>query len=168
MLVELPGLWIALLNIAVIPLAHFGVSWLFTRLPQGWFRPAAFPFREGLWERGGKFYEGLFGVRRWKGLLPDAAPWFKGFPKKNLRNRDPGYLRAFRAETCRGEAAHYAQIPALLVTLGWNPWPVAACVMIAYAFLSNLPCIIIQRHTRARIGHLLAQLERKQQHSAAP
>ena len=72
--------------------------------------------------------------------------------------RDPAYLREFADENCRGEAAHYAQIPAVLLVLAWNPWPVAAGVIIVYALLSNLPCIVVQRHTRLRLKRLLAHL----------
>ena len=168
MWIELPGAWIVILNVIAIPAIHLGVSWLFTRLPGSWFRAGSMVFRSRRWEREGRTYERLFGVRLWKDLLPDAAPWFDGFPKQHLMGRDPGYLRAFRTETCRGEAAHYAQIPAIMAVLAWNPWPVAATVIILYAFLSNLPCIIVQRHTRLRLGHLLAALAAKRRDSPPP
>ncbi|NNC88890.1 MAG: hypothetical protein HKN82_10580 [Akkermansiaceae bacterium] len=161
MWVELPAVWIAVLNVLAIPAIHMGVSWLFTRLPRALFRPGGSLFRERLWEDGGRFYERFMAIRTWKGWLPDAAPWFDGFAKKSLARRDPDYLRAFRAETCRSEAAHYAQIPALLLTVAWNPWPVAASVMTAYALASNLPCIVLQRHTRHRMARLLAALTKR-------
>ena len=154
MWIELPTLGIVVANIVAIPSIHLGVSWLFTRLPRAWFRPDRRPFRPGRWES--PIFERVLAVRRWKSWLPDAAPWFGGFPKATLRSRDSAYLAAFQAETCRGEAAHLAQTGALLLCLGWNPWPVAASVIIAYAFLANLPCVIVQRHTRRRIGRLLA------------
>lgn len=159
MLIELPNLWIVLLNMASIPVIHLAVSWWFTRLPGRLFDPRSSLFRERAWENGGKIYPQYFRIRRWKGMLPDAAPWFRGFPKKNLRSKDPEYLRAFIIETCRGEAAHLAQIPTLLITMVWNPWPTAAVVMIIYAFLSNLPCILLQRHNRVRLCHLAGDLE---------
>ena len=158
MWVELPNLWIAIANIIGVPVIHFFLSWLFTKMPRGAFDPESFLFRNRVWEDGGKFYQKWFRMRQWKSLLPDAAPWFDGFSKGQLRTNDPQYLREFIAETCRGEAAHYAQIPGLLLTLIWNPWPVAAIIMIFYAFLSNLPCILLQRFTRARMRRVLGEM----------
>jgi glycosyl-4,4'-diaponeurosporenoate acyltransferase len=159
MLFELSNTWIVVLNVVAIPAIHFGLSWFFTRLPRSIFATESFLFRKRAWERGGAFYQNVFLIRRWKHLLPDAAPWFDGFAKGNLQDKDPAYLRAFIAETCRGEACHYAQAPALCLTLIWNPWPAAAIVMIVYAVLSNLPCLLLQRFTRARLHHLLAGLQ---------
>lgn len=161
MWIELPKVWIVVLNVLSVPFIHLGISWWFTRLSRDLFRPDTFLFRERAWENGGVFYQTLFRIRQWKGLLPDAAPWFDGFAKRNLNGKDPAYLKAFRKETCRGEAAHYAQALALLITVIWNPWPVAAFVMMVYAVLSNLPCILIQRFTRCRLNHLLAQVEKR-------
>lgn len=156
---DLPWLWIALLNITVIPVIHLGVSWLFTLLPGGLFSPRRFPFPEFAFEKRGRIYEDIFRIRSWKHRVPDAAPWFKGFAKKDLRATDAAFLRQFEAETCRGEAAHYGQIMALMITLLWTPWP-AALVIMVYAFLSNIWCIMIQRHTRFRLTRVLETLER--------
>ena len=159
MLLELSNLWIVILNVVGIPAIHLGISWIYTRLPRERFDPQSPLFRIRPWEDGGRVYQRIFRIRKWKHLLPDAAPWFDGFAKGKLGDKDPGYLRAFIAETCRGEAAHYAQIPGILLTLIWNPWPVAAIVMILYAFLSNLPCLILQRFTRARLKEFYASVE---------
>ncbi len=156
MWLELPPLWIVVLNVVAIPAIHFGISWWFTKRDRDRFDPDSWLFRERPWEQGGAVYQTLFRIRAWKRHLPDAAPWFDGFAKARLDGRDPAYLRAFVAETCRGEAAHWAQIPAILSTLIWNPWPGAAGAMIAYALLSNLPCLLLQRFTRARLRHLLS------------
>lgn len=161
MWVELPNLWIVILNIVAIPGLHLGVSWIYTRLPRSAFDPESRLYRERSWEQGGKIYQTLFRIRQWKGFLPDAAPWFDGFAKGKLQNKDRDYVQAFIAETCRGEAAHYAQIPALWLTLIWNPWPVAAIVMFVYAILSNLPCLLLQRFTRARLRWMLEAMSRK-------
>ena len=162
MWVELPNLWIVVLNLVGIPVIHLGISWCFMKMHRSRFDPSAALYQDRTWERGGDIYQTLFRIRLWKGLLPDAAPWFDGFAKGKLKDKDPGYLRDFIAETCRGEAAHYAQIPGILLTLIWNPWPVAAGVMILYAFFSNLPCLILQRFTRARLRHLLGVVEGKE------
>ena len=158
MLVDLPPWAIVVLNLISIPAIHLGVSLGFVKLPRSAFNPDSFVYRERAWERGGKLYERGFLIRSWKPLLPDAAPWFKGFAKGNLASRDKEYIRTFIVETCRGEAAHYAQIPALLLTWIWNPWPAACLVLLVYAFLSNLPCILLQRFTRIRLSGVLSGL----------
>ena len=157
MLLELSALWVVLLNVVGIPAIHLGLSALFLRLPADWFRPGFFPFREQRWECGGRTYERFLAVRSWKRFLPDGASWLGGFAKAGLRARDRAYLETFRTESCRGEAAHYAQVPGILLTLVWNPWPVAALVIVGYALLSNIPCIIVQRYTRLRLNRLLAR-----------
>ncbi|MDF2377454.1 MAG: hypothetical protein P1U81_14525 [Verrucomicrobiales bacterium] len=161
MLLDLSNVWIVLLNVVGIPAIHLSISWIYTRMDRDRFDPQSALFRIRPPEAGGDLYQRLFRIRRWKHLLPDAAPWFDGFAKGKLGDKDPVYLRAFIAETCRGEAAHYAQIPGILLTLFWNPWPVAAIVMIVYAFLSNLPCLILQRFTRARLEGFLKEVNRE-------
>jgi len=156
---DLPPGWIVALNVVAVPLIHFGFSWWFTRLPESRFDPESFCYRERRWEQGGAIYQTLLRIRAWKGNLPDAAPWFDGFAKGKLESKEPDYLRRFIVETCRGEAAHAAQIAGLVLTVAWNPWPVAALVMIGYALLSNLPCLVLQRFTRARMRRLLAEVE---------
>lgn len=153
MLLELSSLWVALLNVLGIPAAHFGLSWAFTRMPAAWFRPGTRPFRrwpgERLW-----IYEQVWRVRSWKDRLPDAAAWFGGFAKRRLDRRDADYLQRFRIETCRGEAAHWAQWIVISGFVIWTPWP-WALVLPGYAALSNLPCILLQRHNRLRLDQVL-------------
>lgn len=156
---DLSAGWIVALNVIAVPAIHFGLSWWFTRLPESCFDPGSAPYRERRWEQDGVIYQTLFRIRSWKTILPDAAPWFDGFAKGKLESKEPDYLRRFIVETCRGEACHAAQIAGLVLTVAWNPWPVAASVMIAYALLSNLPCLVLQRFTRARMRRLLAEVE---------
>ena len=153
MWLELSHLWVAVLNTAGIPAAHFGLSWLFTRLPGSCFRPGSVPFRRWPGESTG-LYDGIFRVRSWKHHLPDAAAWFGGFAKRKLRSRDEAYLRRFRVETCRGEAAHWAQWIVISTFVIWTPWP-WALILPVYAALSNLPCIVLQRHNRLRLDQVL-------------
>jgi glycosyl-4,4'-diaponeurosporenoate acyltransferase len=44
-----------------------------------------------------------------------------------------------------------------LVFFIWNPWWVGI-VMIVYAILVNVPCIIIQRYNRIRLKRVCAKL----------
>ena len=109
------------------------------------------------WERGGLIYVKYFKVKSWKSKLPDAATWFEGgFPKKKLLRRDLNYLHEFRTETCRGEAAHWATMFCCPLFFVWNPlW--ASLAMIAYAVLSNVPCIVTQRYNRVVIERMLVK-----------
>jgi hypothetical protein len=158
MWIELPYLWIAVINTLGITAAHFLLAWGCTQLPQCWFRKdeeardSDHRFQRWLYER-------VFLVKRWKKRLPDAAPWFKGFPKSSMQSSEPDYLRTFIAETRRGELSHWLQIPAISAFIIWTPWP-GNLIIIIYAFLSNLPCIINLRHTRQRMSRLLFRLTR--------
>ena len=158
MFLEVPNAMIVVLNLTVIPICHVVPSWLLTRKAGNMFRPESCLFRERKWEMGGRIYERCLAIRLWKDLLPDGAPWLGGFAKKSLVGRDLEYISRFRMETCRGELAHHIQIPCVLIALLWNPWPLAAIVITGYAFISNVPCIVVQRHTRHRLSRLISNL----------
>lgn len=153
MWLELPNLWIGLLNGLGIPIAHFGISWLFTRMPLGWFPPNAFPALPG---ETANMLDRIFRIKSWKSHLPDAGPWFGGFAKRNLRSASTEFLTRFRAETCRSEAAHWAQLFVIASFILWTPWP-WALIIVAYAILSNLPCILLQRQNRLRLNQILSR-----------
>ncbi len=149
---DLPAAWVTLLNAAGLPAVQLGLAWLFTRMPAAWF---ARPLRAPAYPR---FYERALFIKRWKDRVPDGAGWFRGgFAKASLAgNRSTAYLHAFRAETLRGEACHWAALAFLPLFFLWNPtW--ADCVMAAAFAAANLPCIAIQRYNRARVGRLLAR-----------
>lgn len=157
MWVELPYLWIGLMNAIGIPAAHLGISWAFTKMPLLDFNPDRFPFQKMPGESR-KSYDLTFRLRAWKHLLPDAGPWFGGFAKKNLHSSDSEFLKRFRAETCRSEAAHWAQVLVIASFSIWTPWP-WALVIIGYAIASNLPCILLQRQNRLRLTAILHRSE---------
>ena len=96
-------------------------------------------------------------IRRWKGLLPDGAPWVGGaFRKKRLEGRNPAYLRQFAQETRRGEAAHWLMLACFPLFFLWNP-PWARLVIALYALAANLPCIVVQRYNHHMVHSLLAR-----------
>lgn len=129
---------------------HIGVSWLATRLPANAFKPGLWLFRERAWEIGGRLYRAGLKIHSWKGSIPDAAPWFRGFPKRTLQARDPAYFERFRQETCRAEAAHWAAMAFAPLFFLWNSSAVGVG-MVVYAAFANLPCIVIQRYNRIRL-----------------
>lgn len=153
MLIELPTVWVVVLNVAGWPVIQLALAWIFTSLPTGWF-VAPRPYQ---WERGGRFYETVFAIKSWKDRLPDASGWFRaGFAKANLASHTPDYLRRFIAETWRGELCHWAALGFAPAFFLWNPWW-ADLVMLAYAIVANIPCILAQRYNRARLQRLLAR-----------
>lgn len=149
---ELPAQGIIALNVMAIPAIQLGCAWLFTRLPGVWFEaplPPQTPPHPGIPPL----------LKKWKRHLPDGAAWFAGgFHKRTLQSRNPTYLRRFILETRRGEACHWASMIVCSVTFLWNPW--WACgVILVYALLANLPCILLQRMNRARLQHLLRRAQ---------
>ncbi|MFA6232629.1 MAG: glycosyl-4,4'-diaponeurosporenoate acyltransferase [Bacteroidota bacterium] len=161
MLIELPIMWIIILDIAAWLCIHMGSSWAVTQLDARHFDPDHPLFRSRAWEGDGNVYDRLFQIRRWKKWLPDGAALFaKGFPKKRFAQADPVYVARFIRETCRGEFAHWLVIAIAPVFFLWNYW-YAGIIMIVYALAFNLPLIIVQRFNRIRLGLLLDALARK-------
>ncbi|HOY58603.1 MAG TPA: glycosyl-4,4'-diaponeurosporenoate acyltransferase [Verrucomicrobiota bacterium] len=151
--IELPIGWVIVLNVAGWPAIQIGLAWAFTRMPAAWFNTR----NPRGWEEGGRVYERIFAVKRWKDRLPDGARWFGGgFAKGRLRSADPGHLRRFVRETWRGELCHWAALAFVPVFFLWNPWW-ANLVIVAYAAAANVPCIVAQRYNRARFQRALAR-----------
>jgi glycosyl-4,4'-diaponeurosporenoate acyltransferase len=150
MWLELPNIYIVVINVIGIPAAHLLIAWWSTRLPSPWFQ-CSIPNSA---EKPHRVYEDIFLIRRWKKYLPDAAPWLKGFPKGQLKSSDPDYLRAFILETRRGEFSHWIQLVVISAFILWNPYP-ANYIIVTYALLSNMPCILNLRYTRKRMLYVL-------------
>jgi len=158
MLLNLPALPTILLDIAVWLIIHVGVSFVITHIPLGSFNNEFWLYEQKKWEKGGKIYIRIFGLKKWKKRLPDGAALFKkGFRKKHLTGRDDIYLDSFIRETCRAELAHWIMLLLSPVFFIWNIWWVGI-VMIIYAVLANLPCIIIQRYNRIRLKRVYARI----------
>ena len=158
MFIQLPVFWLVVTDILAWLAIHLGMAWLGTRLPGTFFLPNSWLFRPHAWEGKGKIYATLFRIKTWKKWLPDGAVLFAGgFPKAQLRNRDTDYIDLFIRETCRGEAVHWAVMLAAPVFFLWNPAYVGM-IMMVYAVLANLPCILTQRYNRIRLGRLARRL----------
>lgn len=154
MLLDLPNLWIALLNIIGIPVVHLALAWLATALPASRFADDSKFYRFTEMEKSGWLYHRVFFIRKWKHFLPDGAPWFKGFPKGNLYSVETDYLQKFVVETRRGEWSHWIQLIIIIGFTIWTPMP-SAIVIVAYSLLVNLPCILNLRYTRMRLIRVL-------------
>jgi len=153
-LIELPIAGTITLNVVGWAVIQLGFAWAFTRMPVEWFRPGP---PHG-WESGGRFYEQVFDIKRWKSWLPDAATWFAGgFAKGDLSGKGTDYWQRFICETWRGELCHWCALACAPVFFLWNPWW-GDLIIIAYAGSANLPCILAQRYNRSRLTRLLGRV----------
>jgi glycosyl-4,4'-diaponeurosporenoate acyltransferase len=143
------------LDIAAWFLIHIGVSYLINMISVNHFDPINLLFRERKFEKGGSFYIRVFKVKSWKKKLPDGAAIFKaGLPKKHLQNIEKSYIDLFIRETCRAELIHWIIIFISPIFFIWNLYWVG-WLMILYAVVVNIPCIITQRYNRIRLIRLL-------------
>jgi glycosyl-4,4'-diaponeurosporenoate acyltransferase len=152
-----------LVDIAAWFIIHISFAWFVTQLPSGLFRPNRWPFRLWDWEGDASIYQKLFRVKQWKKKLPDGAALFKkGFRKKRLLTKDRAYLERYLQETCRGELVHWLVLMVSPLFFLWNPAYVGF-IMIGYALLANLPCIVVQRYNRPYLQKLIDKESVKEQ-----
>ena len=157
MLIDLSIAWVIALNVIAWLVIQFGLAWAFTQLAAERFDYLNAIARPRGWERGGRSYERVFAIKRWKDKLPDASRMFRGgFAKGNLKNATPEYLKRFLRETWRGEVVHWLALLALPLFAIWNPWW-GVLVNAAVALAVNFPCILALRYNRARFQRLLAR-----------
>ena len=156
---SLPDGWLVVVNIVAWAFLHIVPAWLGMLPRPERFDPHGFLYRERGFERGGRFYERFFAVRSWKGRLPDGARLFAGgFGKKSLQGQGDrqAYYTRFVQETCRGELVHWIVLSCAFLFFLWNP-PWAGWIMVGYAVLVNLPCILAQRYNRIRFSRVLSR-----------
>ena len=133
---------------------HMSVSYIMSRQPLASFKPDSWLYRQRNWEKNGRIYERLFRLKSWKKKLPDGAAVFKnGFEKKRLKETSQRYLLDFISETCRAELTHWIVLLFGFIFLIWNIWWVGI-VMIIYATIANMPCIITQRYNRIKLRRI--------------
>jgi glycosyl-4,4'-diaponeurosporenoate acyltransferase len=155
MLVHLPTAITIMIDVAFWLVVHMGVSYIMSRQPLTLFDSNSWLYRGRTWERNGKFYEKFFRLKSWKRRLPDGAAIFKyGFEKRHLKGTDKEYLDSFMKETCRAELTHWIVFLFGPLFLLWNVFWVGM-VMILYAALANMPCIITQRYNRIRLQRII-------------
>jgi len=136
-------------------MVHLGISYLCVKIPIAFFKKDRWLFRIRNWEYRGKAYNRFFKVKKWKSIIPDGGGLFKkGFAKKNLQYSDPLYLKTFMYETKRAELTHWLTIIPAPIFFLWNIWW-AGIIMIVYALIVNVPCILLQRYNRARLTSLI-------------
>ena len=154
--------WLTILSYIILwPLMQVSIAMLGNKISDKHFHPNLFWLKTRKWEKGGSFYKHIFKVDKWKRFLPDGANTHKtGFRKKQMIKYDPEYINAFIAETGRAEIFHWLQIVPFWVFGLWSP-PFVIWVMLLYALIVNLPCIIVQRYNRPRLIKLSNYLNRE-------
>ncbi len=167
MLFHLPTGITIFIDVAAWFAIHMGVSYFMSRRSRDSFKPQNWLYGERKWEKQGILYTEFFLVHKWKKLLPDGAAIFKfGFKKKNLEERTGAYFREFIQETCRAELTHWIVFLFGFIFWIWNlPW--VSILMIVYAFIANMPCIITQRYNRIRLNRVLAGINVIKYHNAS-
>lgn len=164
MLVELSGIWLVVLNGIAWVAMHLGVAYLCCRIPTRQLDHRRWLFRTRRWERGGRFYQALLRIRKWKSLLPSGGPALGAdFSLAHVESRDRTYLQRWAVESCRAEITHWLAMATVVLFLLWNP-PVGVAANVVYAVAANAPCILAQRYNRPRV---VAILERHVDHGGA-
>ncbi|MDN6625769.1 MAG: glycosyl-4,4'-diaponeurosporenoate acyltransferase [Pisciglobus halotolerans] len=154
-LIQLPALWIVVLDLFAWFFFHLSISWAMLKVPDSFFSQRLHWFQSKGWENEGNLWQQLFRVKAWKRFVPDGTMLLKkGFDKTSLEKSDLKYLNKVVIEMRRAELTHWISIlPAGLFFL-WNPlW--ASWFMVLYALGFNLPLIILQRYNRPRIERVL-------------
>ena len=150
-----------LLDILAWTVIQLTIGYLSSRIPLDRLDYNQWFFQTFKWEQNGEIYEKLFHVRSWKHLIPNGSALYPNtFSTKNLPTRDPGYLDRWLKESVRSEICHWMMILPCIFFFLWNN-ETMGWVNVAYAILSNLPLIILQRYNRPRMRRLLAQQEKK-------
>jgi glycosyl-4,4'-diaponeurosporenoate acyltransferase len=155
MIIHLSSLWMLALDFIAWLVINLSVAGIISRLLPESFNAETWLFKERNWEKQARLYEHLFKIKKWKGWLPDGAEVSrKAFKKKHLQTADSDYIRVFILETCRAEILHWIIFLFGFIFFVWNPWYVGI-IMIVYAGITNLPCILTQRYNRIRLKRLL-------------
>jgi glycosyl-4,4'-diaponeurosporenoate acyltransferase len=150
-LIQLSTFWTIVVDFIAWFVIHLGVVAVMIRIPGRVFDPNHWLYRGRRWERDGRIYSEVFGIKKWKHHLPDGARVLGrlGFQKKHLNGTSAEYVGAFLTETCRAELTHWVLILFAPFFFLWNRSGVGL-FMIFYALLENGPFIIAQRYNRYR------------------
>jgi len=154
--------WLTILSYIILwPLMQVSIAFLGNKVNDKHFNSNSWWLKTRDWEQDGDFYDKVFRIRKWKHLLPDGAKTHKsGFSKGHLKSYDPEYLNAFIVETGRAEIFHWLQILPFLVFGLWSP-PFVVWIMLGYALIVNMPCILAQRFNRPKLIKIYIWANRK-------
>lgn len=146
--------WTIALCFILWPIFQIASALICLKVPDKYFSPQGILFKERKWEKGGKLYEKVFKIKKWKRFLPDGGAAIKGgYKKRHLTNYSKENLERFMIETCRGELTHFIAILPFWIFGLFSP-NIVILIMFIYAIIVNFPCVIAQRYNRHRIVRL--------------
>ena len=155
MIISLPIFWVILLDCIAWAIIQPSVAYFSMGFPPSVLNHDSWLYRTRRWEAGGKIYNDVFHVKRWKWRLPYGGELFqKDFTMKTVTSREEGYLRLWVQESCRSELCHWLAITPAFFFFLWNPFWLWM-VMVLYAVLFNAISIIVQRYNRPRLMRIL-------------
>jgi len=141
------------------PIIQLFIALVINKMDDKYFDPNSFWLKSRKWES--TFYKKILKIQKWKHLLPDGASVYKkGFRKKHLDSHEADYLNTFIVETGKAEIMHWLQIIPFFIFGFWSP-PIVVWIMLAYALIVNLPCILTQRYNRPRLIKISKAYSRK-------
>jgi len=158
--ITLPIGWTVLLDCVVWAVVGTLTGYLTHRVGPDGFTHDGPITRLRAFEADGRWYERRLRIKAWKARLPEAGALFRdGFSKRDLRSAEVEHLRRFVVETRRAEITHWIVLACGPFFFLWNPWGLAV-VMLVYAVVANVPCLLIQRYNRARLLRVIATASR--------
>ena len=151
--------WFCFLYLCFVGAASFFLGRL---IPKSWLNPCSFPFNGFPWEKNGKIYDKI-AIRQWQTKVPDMSRIFKKLmPSKSLTGDIKARLPEILRETCVAELIHCLNCFAGLYCLRIWPGMGGAVVTFLFAFVFNVPYILIQRFNRPRLLKLARRLYRSE------
>lgn len=158
-LIKFSDTTIVIVDFIVWFIIHGASALIALKIPDSFFERDSWIYKSHSWENNGNIWQSVFKIKKWKKYLPDgAAASKKGFRKKYIQSKDNDYFKTFILESKRGELTHWLiMLPAPLFFL-WNPFWVG-WIMILYAILVNVPCIMAQRYNRPRFIKIISARE---------
>lgn len=137
------------------PTFQFIASFIANRLDVSFYSNNNILFNTKKWEKDGEIYQKVFRVKSWKERMPDSSFFNKNkFTKKRLHDYSENSLRNYLIESRRAEFVHVLSITPFWIWIIFSRVEVML-LMLIYALLANIPCIIIQRYNRPRIINYL-------------
>jgi len=152
---DLPAWVVIVANVGGWMAWMLAVGWWANRVPLGRLERDTWVTRPRRFEQDGRWYERTLRIRRWKDRLPEGGAFYAGgFAKRSIRAGDPDVMQRFVAETRRAEYAHWVMFAGFPVFFLWNAWW-GDLLILGFAVVVNLPCLLVQRYNRARLSRVI-------------
>ncbi len=155
-----------LTNVVLAAIWHFATYFLCISVDTRFFDASKKIYQPKKWENGGKIYNDVFKINRWKDLLPQYVGK-DGFSKSHLTDLSVEYLDEFIMETCRGEWNHTMNCMFAVVIVAMNGF-FMTIILLLLLFIGNLPFVIIQRYNRFRLQKLRKIIIKKNRKKEEP